>query len=484
MVLPRAAPAFCAGISGQPTGISELLSATTEQVQAEGGQQITASRAWLELTQALVCQLFCLADDASHTSAIEQVLAIAHLTKHEEDIIDLLRMLSSSNLVSDGARTLGRQLLDYLEADLASQEFLVAAHTLIERVSRAYTGSARLLARIYGKRGMAYVSRGELKPAIEDLDRALALDPDYAAALLLRGIAWSALGEERRAIADLNHALALDGNNTLAYVHRGIAYRKLKDDERAMEDFDYALGLDPHLDEVSLLRSLTYGRFNERRRGLETFDHALERNPNDAQTLIVRGMAHCALGEYERAIKDLDRALALNPHDALAAAGRGHVYLEMGDIGLARDDFRRSRALDPGDVYTGLLLEWTALCQDGPQPGTAARLEAIATENPYEYAAYVCRGVALLLQERFEEALAQLGQALLLDARKGHAYVWKSLACAFLGQDEEAEAALAQAKTAELPLSEVLFAPLRWLEQKRVDFYQQHVVPLLETLER
>lgn len=390
-------------------------------------RRISVSSLWLELAQALIYQLFSLADNASYTSAIEQVLEIAHMAKRAEDITPLLRRLSTSTLVNVDARTFAGQLLDYLEADLASRNFFAAANALIDRVSHVHAHSASLLARIYGKRSMAHLFREEYQRAVEDCDRALALDPTYGEAYLLRGIAFSMLSDYQRAIPDFTHALALNSHDLFAYTYRGIAYREQKNYGQALADFDGALALDPQMDEITLLRNLTYGQFNEVGRGLGDFDHALAMNPEDAQAYVSRGMAYCALGEYRRAIEDLDRALSLNPNDAQALAGRGHVYLEMGDIGRARDDLRQSRILSSGDVHTGLLLEWAALCQDGPHPDTPGRLDAIAAENPRQYAAYVCRGIALFLHEQFEESLAELEQALLLDADKGHAYFWKAL---------------------------------------------------------
>lgn len=142
-------------------------------------------------------------------------------------------------------------------------------------------------------------------------------------------------------------------------------------------------------------------------------------------------------------------------------------------------DFRRSLDLNPQDVLAGLLLEWADMCQGVPDSEAPARLEAIAALNTQQYAAYVCRGMALLLRERLEEAQAELDQALLLDESLGHAHFWKSLVCAELGRDEEAVVALEWAQTSELPLPEVFFAPLRWLEEKRPDFYRAYAEPVL-----
>lgn len=452
-------------------------------IEVEGGKRVYSTGEWLELALALVVQSFSLPDDASHFSAIEQIMKISHHTKQEENIIQVLRGLSQDHpqsQVSSSARRRASLLLQYFETDLASQEFLTVASDLIEEVSHVPMFSVLMLARIYSKRGMTYFSRNEHQQAIADLDRALALDPVYGGAYLLRGTAYSSLGAYRRAIEDFDHVLALDAREMFAYAHRGIARMKLKDYEQAIADFDNVLLLEPTLDEAYLLRSLTYTEFDESRRGLGDFDHLIEQNPDDAHAYILRGMALCSLGEHDRAIQNLNRALELDPNDAFAFAGLGHVYLEKGDLRQARDDFQHSQETDPNDIDIKFSLEWIAMCVEGPDLETPARLETIAAVNPHQYTAYICRGVALVLRERFEEALAELDRAILLDPRKAEAYFWKSMACVFLKRDEEAIAALKQTLTAEVTLPEVLLAPLRWLEQKRPGFYRKHIAPALE----
>lgn len=453
-------------------------------IEVEGGKGVYSTAEWLELALALVVQLFSLPDDASHFSAIEQVLKISYNTGQAENIIQLLRSLSQDQFesqVSVSAKRTASLLMQYFEADPASPEFLTVASDLIEVVSHAPMFSEPMLARIYSKRGMAYFAHNEHQQATADFDRALALDPEYAGAYLLRGITYSSLGAYRRAIEDFDHAQALDAREIFVYAHRGIAYRMLKEYERAIADFDRVLALDPKLDGAYLLRNLTYEKLDESRRGLGDFDHLIEQNPDNASAYMLRGMALCSLGEFERAMQNLNRAIELDSNNAQAYAGRGHVYLEMGDLRKARDDLLRSRERGPDDIDINFSLEWIGMCMEGPDPETPARLETMAAVNPHQYTAYVCRGVALLLRQRFAEALAALDQAILLDARKGEAPFWKSLACAFLKRDDEAVAALAQARTAEVPLPEVLLAPLRWLEQKRPGFYRKHVVPALET---
>lgn len=198
-----------------------------ERIQAGGGKGVYSSAEWLELALARVSQLFCLPDAASHASAIEQVMTICHEAQQQRTIAQVLRPLAQKQPPGHenaGARRIAQLLLHYLEANLASRKLLTAANGLLEAVRHAPAFSALVLARLYGKRGMAYCSRNKYQRASADFDQALALDPAYAGAYLLRGIAHSACKEYQRAIADFDQALALDARATFAYVHRGIAY--------------------------------------------------------------------------------------------------------------------------------------------------------------------------------------------------------------------------------------------------------------------
>jgi tetratricopeptide (TPR) repeat protein len=461
-----------------------------EHMQAEEGKRVFCSAEWLELALALVSQLLCLPDAASHVSAIEQVMAIVYEAKQEEQLVTALRELSQeppeehpAPLASTSARQTAQLLLQYIEMDLASQEALTAATGLLEVACHAPTFSAPLLARIYGKQGMAFSVRSDYEQAIANFDRALALDPLYAGAYLLRGIAFSARNDYEQAIADFDRALALDARATFAYAHRGFASWKRKKYQQAIADFDQASTLDQELEGAHLLRRLAYWEFMAYRPGRGDFDRAIALDPNDAQAHVLRGMACCCLDEAQRAIQSFDQALDLDPNNAWAYAGRGHVHLEMGQIEQARADLLRSQQLAPNDIYVGLLLEWMGLCQEESlpdRPDLLVRLEALAALDRQQPAAVLCQGVALTLRERFEEALAALELALLQSPGMRAASFWMSVACALLGRDEEAAAALGQVRASDVPLPKVLLAPLRWLEQKNLNFYRTYAVPVLE----
>ena len=72
------------------------------------------------------------------------------------------------------------------------------------------------LANALQNRGTAYLDKGDIDRAIQDLDRAIRLDPNYANAFNSRGVAYEAKGEYERAIQDLDQAIRLDPDNANA----------------------------------------------------------------------------------------------------------------------------------------------------------------------------------------------------------------------------------------------------------------------------
>jgi len=79
--------------------------------------------------------------------------------------------------------------------------------------------------------------------AIEAYTKAIALDPNYAAAYNKRGFVYADKGQYDRAIEDYNKAIALDPNYAEAYVHRGVAYNEKRQYDKAIINYQKACNL-------------------------------------------------------------------------------------------------------------------------------------------------------------------------------------------------------------------------------------------------
>lgn len=85
-----------------------------------------------------------------------------------------------------------------------------------------------------GRSRLAALSYG---PAVEDFTAALALDPKFAEARVLRAAVHRRTGALDAALADLNQAIAQSPDFLTAYLERGIVHRLMKDPARARADW-------------------------------------------------------------------------------------------------------------------------------------------------------------------------------------------------------------------------------------------------------
>jgi tetratricopeptide (TPR) repeat protein len=119
----------------------------------------------------------------------------------------------------------------------------------------------------------------------------------------------------------------------------------------------------------------------------------------------------------------------------------------------------------------GLVLEWINMCQERPGLATAERLEKIGACDPQDDTAYICRGIALWLRGKYEEALIEL------EPLSEESYFWVGIVCASLNRDKEAIDALKH--SLDLGLLPALLPSLTWIKEVNPNFYETYAEPLL-----
>ncbi|CAK9068348.1 unnamed protein product [Durusdinium trenchii] len=140
---------------------------------------------------------------------------------------------------------------------------------------------------------------GKYEEAIEDYNRAIELDPNYAVAFCNRGIAKGKLGRYEEAIEDCNRAIEL-----------------------AIEDFNRAIELDPNYAMSFCMRGSSVRLLGNHEAAIRDLDKALELEPENALFFRSRGDCKQAIGKHEAAIEDYNLAIELNRDDVIAVANR------------------------------------------------------------------------------------------------------------------------------------------------------------------
>jgi tetratricopeptide (TPR) repeat protein len=97
------------------------------------------------------------------------------------------------------------------------------------------------LARLISNRAALYIKLEKLDLAMADLDRVVAIAPDYVFAYDNRGEVWRMRGNNDKAIAEYDKAIKIDPNFLSAYYDRGQTREAMKDYDKARADYQAAV---------------------------------------------------------------------------------------------------------------------------------------------------------------------------------------------------------------------------------------------------
>jgi lipoprotein NlpI len=206
------------------------------------------------------------------------------------------------------------------------------------------------LALAFGSRGAAYLSKRDLDHAMQDLDQAIRLNPNYAEALSNQALIYYDRGDYDRAIQNLDQAILLNPNSAEMLSNRGNSYAGKGEFDLAIQDVDQAIRLNPSYAPAYVIRGSAYVGKGEFDRAMQDFDQAVQINPSYAPAYQQRGTAFVHGGQYDRAIQDFSQSLQLDPNEPVALHNRGFLYAAKGDFEHAIQDYDQVIRLDPGDA--------------------------------------------------------------------------------------------------------------------------------------
>jgi serine/threonine protein kinase len=197
----------------------------------------------------------------------------------------------------------------------------------------------------YFNRANAYYSKRDLDQAIKDYNKAIELNPLYSRAYNNRGDTYNAKGDYDQAIKDFNKAIELDPLYIFAYNNRGIAYKSKGDFDQAIKDYNKAIELDSQYADAYFNRGNAYKYKGDLDQAIRDYNKALELKPRDADVFYMRGLSYAIKGDLHQAIKDYDKAIEFNPRDADAFLNRGRAYGRLGQTEKATADRQKYEEL-------------------------------------------------------------------------------------------------------------------------------------------
>jgi CHAT domain-containing protein/lipoprotein NlpI len=197
------------------------------------------------------------------------------------------------------------------------------------------------------KRGVDYLNHNDYQQAIEQFDRALEINPNFAEAYYLRGITHRQMDDTSKAVEDYTQALQIKPNLSEAHTSRASARSNIGDYKGAVEDYTQVLQSNPFDIEAYVNRGLVETRLGNNQAAIEDCTKALRLNPNYASAYVNRGLARSNIGDFNGALKDWTQAVENAPNDAQAYSNRCFVRAELGDPQGALEDCNQALQINP-----------------------------------------------------------------------------------------------------------------------------------------
>jgi Flp pilus assembly protein TadD len=314
---------------------------------------------------------------------------------------DILSELPTTDALGRIARLAGalRQLIAAVKREdipslpspqLAS-EFLAASYYAQSRAIRTTSLEAALDLANRAKAtspqfGFAWVraadvefSFGRTARAREDLEKGLEITPTNAQARALKGFLLAAQNRTREAIEQFNRALAVDGGLGNAWLGRGLCRIRRGDLTGGREDLLLAAAIEP---DRSLLRSYlgkAYAEADKTKLASHEFELAKSLDLNDPTPWLYSALLHEQNNHINQAVRDLERSEELNDNrsvyrsgllldqdQAVRGANLARIYQEAGMDEVALREASRAVSYDYANYSAHLFLANSYLALSDP----------------------------------------------------------------------------------------------------------------------
>ncbi len=192
---------------------------------------------------------------------------------------------------------------------------------------------------IYHNRSMIRLQRKDVNGALDDLNKAVSINPRVAEIYNGRAIARLQKGDLDGAFADYEKAIELKPSLPSAFLGRGYFRYQRREFDRALADFSKAIELYPDYADAYVDRGIVLGLTGEIQKAIADI--------KKGSALNRRSILDDDRGNFSSPFIELNQFITKNPNDAKAYVMRGIFrFLQQKEIEAAKD-FKKSLELEP-----------------------------------------------------------------------------------------------------------------------------------------
>ena len=158
---------------------------------------------------------------------------------------------------------------------------------------------------------------GRVQEARAALDQGLARAPRNARGVALRGFLLSAENRIEPALQEFNRAIALDPGLGNGWLGRGLCRIRQRDVRGGLEDLEVAAAVEPQWAVLRSYLGKALAKAGETDQAIAELQLAKEMDPNDPTAWLYSALLHQEINRINEAVRDLEQSKALNQHRSL-----------------------------------------------------------------------------------------------------------------------------------------------------------------------
>ena len=205
---------------------------------------------------------------------------------------------------------------------------------------------AQTTAEEFIKRGKELLEQKQYYAASQAFDAAVKLDPTSAEAYCYRGKLQL---DRDKGNADLDKAIELKPDYAAAYYERGLNKDLANDPVSALRDYNKAIELNPHLFDAYRTRAVLYLLQRKDALAIADYTRMIELKP-DGESYYMRGNSYLEIGQDAKAVVDLTKSIQLDPTYYWSYMQRAKAYRHLKQIKLAQADEAKAAQIGPPKI--------------------------------------------------------------------------------------------------------------------------------------
>ena len=240
-------------------------------------------------------------------------------------------------------------------------------------------------------KGVTLATQKQFLEAVEQLERATAIDPNNDQAFFNLAIVHMEMRKYERAKEDLTRAIAVAPNSAAYQEKLGTVLIEVKDWSGARKAFEKTIELEPGLFKAYYKLAQVLEELDDQQSALERYTAAIEKGPSFLPAYNALGRMYADLGYLDHAVQVCQSALKVaqvgSEESAKIHSLLGTVYQQQQKFDEATQEFRAALEIVPTMRDAVFSLGWTYALQGNKEEAKRylKKFLAVAGDAPQHY---------------------------------------------------------------------------------------------------